>query len=79
MENSPELKALIRKSISETSDKNDPLISNGKISIVIVTYNAANTLQKCLDSIFQQTYPDIEVELFHSPSGGVLPRIETEP
>jgi glycosyltransferase involved in cell wall biosynthesis len=32
-----------------------------KISIIIVTYNAAATLQKCLDSIYAQTYPSLEI------------------
>lgn len=32
-----------------------------KISIIIVTYNAANTLQACLDSIYAQTYPSLEI------------------
>lgn len=33
----------------------------GKVSLIIVTYNAAATLQACLDSIYSQTYPDIEI------------------
>jgi glycosyltransferase involved in cell wall biosynthesis len=31
------------------------------ISIVIVTYNAADTLQKCLDSIYRQKYPSLKI------------------
>ena len=31
------------------------------ISIVIVTYNAADTLQKCLDSIYLQKYPSLKI------------------
>ncbi|PJJ80140.1 glycosyltransferase family 2 protein [Mucilaginibacter auburnensis] len=31
------------------------------ISIIIVTYNAANTLQACLDSIYKQTYPQLKI------------------
>lgn len=31
------------------------------ISIIIVTFNAAKTLQKALDSIFEQQYPHIEI------------------
>ncbi len=31
------------------------------ISIIIVTYNAAATLQKCLDSIYSQSYPNINI------------------
>jgi glycosyltransferase involved in cell wall biosynthesis len=33
----------------------------GIISIIIVTYNAAKTLQQCLNSIFAQTYTAIEI------------------
>jgi glycosyltransferase involved in cell wall biosynthesis len=43
-------------------------MSNGKISIVIVTYNAAETLQKCLDSIYAQTYPAIEIVIIDGAS-----------
>lgn len=32
-----------------------------KISIVIVTYNAAEVLQSCLNSIYKQKYPHIEI------------------
>ncbi|MBD1364779.1 glycosyltransferase [Mucilaginibacter sp. ZT4R22] len=32
-----------------------------KLSIIIVTYNAAATLQACLDSVFAQTYPNLEL------------------
>jgi glycosyltransferase involved in cell wall biosynthesis len=32
-----------------------------KISIIIVTYNAAGDLQNCLDSIYRQKYPAIEI------------------
>ncbi|WDF78713.1 glycosyltransferase family 2 protein [Mucilaginibacter sp. KACC 22773] len=32
-----------------------------KINIIIVTYNAAATLQKCLDSIYSQRYPAIDI------------------
>lgn len=31
------------------------------ISIIIVTYNAADTLQACLDSIYRQTYPKLQI------------------
>jgi glycosyltransferase involved in cell wall biosynthesis len=34
------------------------------ISIIIVTYNACKTLQDCLNSIFSQTYKNIEVVIF---------------
>ena len=32
-----------------------------KVSIVIPVYNAASTLDRCLGSIFAQTYPDFEI------------------
>jgi GT2 family glycosyltransferase len=38
------------------------------ISIIIVTYNASATLQKCLDSIFCQKYPDIETIIIDGES-----------
>jgi len=34
--------------------------SNVKISVVTVTWNSAPTLQKCIDSIARQTYPNLE-------------------
>ena len=47
---------------------NHPLHSNGTISIIIVTYNAATTLQNCLDSIYQQAYPDLEIVIIDGKS-----------
>ena len=38
------------------------------ISIVIVTYNAVNTLQKCLDSIYSQSSPGIQIILIDGES-----------
>jgi glycosyltransferase involved in cell wall biosynthesis len=35
--------------------------STPAISIVIVTYNAAATLQACLDSIYRQQYPSLKI------------------
>lgn len=32
-----------------------------KISLIIVTYNASPVLQACLDSIYKQSYPNIEI------------------
>jgi glycosyltransferase involved in cell wall biosynthesis len=32
-----------------------------RVTVIVVTYNAAATLQACLDSIFAQTYPGIEL------------------
>ena len=39
-----------------------------KISIIIVTYNAAKTLQACLDSIYRQKYPAIEIVVIDGKS-----------
>ncbi len=39
-----------------------------KISIIIVTYNAAKTLQACLDSIYQQKYPAIQIVVIDGKS-----------
>lgn len=39
-----------------------------KVSVIIVTYNAAATLQACLDSIYKQTYPNIEVVIIDGKS-----------
>ena len=36
-------------------------LQNGKISIIIVTYNAAATLQLCLESIYNQSYKNLEI------------------
>lgn len=38
------------------------------ISIVIVTYNAASTLQACLDTIYRQRYPAIEIVVIDGDS-----------
>jgi len=32
-----------------------------RLTVIIVTYNAAATLQKSLDSVYMQSYPDIEL------------------
>ena len=39
-----------------------------KISIIIVTYNAAKTLQQCLDSVISQTYSNKEIIVIDSDS-----------
>jgi glycosyltransferase involved in cell wall biosynthesis len=46
---------------ANAGNTNHPLHSNGTISIIIVTLNAAATLQNCLDSIYSQAYPDLEI------------------
>ncbi|MEO7211604.1 glycosyltransferase family 2 protein [Mucilaginibacter sp.] len=39
-----------------------------RLSIIVVTYNAAATLQACLDSVFAQTYPNIELVIIDGNS-----------
>lgn len=39
-----------------------------KVSVIIVTYNAAQTLQACLDSIYRQKYPAIEIVMIDGQS-----------
>lgn len=36
-------------------------MSMPRVSVIIATFNAASTLQECLDSISEQDFPDIEV------------------
>lgn len=43
-------------------------MENPIVSIIIVTYNAGKTLQKCLDSIFQQSYPLLEIVIIDGAS-----------
>lgn len=38
------------------------------VSIIIVTYNAASTLQQCLNSIYEQTYPALEIIIIDGKS-----------
>lgn len=38
------------------------------VSVIIVTYNAEQTLQACLDSIYRQTYPAIEIVIIDGQS-----------
>lgn len=46
-----------------------PLQNNSpKVSIIIVTYNAANTLQECLDSIYSQCYLNTEIIIMDGQS-----------
>lgn len=45
------------------------------VSVIVVTYNAAQTLQKCLDSICSQTYPHIELVVIDGNSTDDTPAI----
>lgn len=38
-------------------------MENPLVSIIIVTYNASKTLQNCLDSIYKQTFKNLEIIL----------------
>lgn len=44
-----------------TDDKRLNKNTTARVSIIIVTYNAAAHLQKCLDSIYAQPYPTIDI------------------
>jgi hypothetical protein len=46
----------------------DSAASAQKVSVIIVTYNAAGTLQTCLDSIYKQPYPNIEIVIIDGKS-----------
>ncbi|RWY55792.1 glycosyltransferase family 2 protein [Mucilaginibacter gilvus] len=46
---------------------------SGKLSIIIVTYNAAATLQACLDSVLAQTYPNTELVVIDGNSTDATP------
>jgi glycosyltransferase involved in cell wall biosynthesis len=39
-----------------------------RVSVIVVTYNAAATLQACLDSIYAQPYPNIELVIIDGDS-----------
>ena len=51
-----------------TSQDNTLTADLPKISIVIVTYNAGKTLQICLDSIYKQQYPILEIVIIDGQS-----------
>jgi len=43
-------------------------VQSDRISIIIVTYNAAATLQACLESIYSQHYKDLEIIIIDGKS-----------
>jgi hypothetical protein len=43
-------------------------INSKRISVIVVTYNVAKTLQACLNSIYAQTYPAIELIIIDGDS-----------
>ena len=52
---------MLRKAGPKTDKTTGKSLGNGKISVIIVTYNAVATLQNCLDSIYSQAYTPIEL------------------
>ena len=52
---------MLFKAGPKTDKTNAKPLNNGKISVIIVTYNAVATLQNCLDSIYSQAYTPIEI------------------
>ena len=46
-----------------------------RLSVIVVTYNAAATLQACLDSVYAQTYPNIELIVIDGNSNDGTQRI----
>ncbi|RCH54558.1 glycosyltransferase [Mucilaginibacter hurinus] len=48
------------------------------VTIIIVTYNAASTLQTCLDSVYMQAYPAIELVVIDGGSNDGTVRILEE-
>ena len=50
-------------------------MSGIRFTVVIATYNAAATLQKCLDSVFRQTYRNLEVVVIDGCSTDGTPGI----
>ena len=53
-------------------------MTHPKISVIIATFNAEKTLQRCLDSIFVQTYPNIELVVMDGQSHDDTIRILTD-
>lgn len=51
------------------------MISTPLISVILVTYNAEKFLQRCLDSIYDQQYPPIEVIVMDGGSTDGTPAI----
>ncbi len=49
-------------------DKSVQEQSFAKISVVVVTYNAIQTLQSCLNSIYRQRYPHLEIVIIDGKS-----------
>lgn len=48
---------------------------NVKISLVTITYNAAKTIQQCIDSVARQTYKNVEYIIIDGNSSDATPEI----
>ena len=67
----PNIRTLLAKQLSGLMEREATKIEGNettKISVIIVTYNAAQTLQACLDSIYAQKYPAIEIIIIDGQS-----------
>ena len=48
-----------------------------KVSVVIPVYNVGKQLEKCLDSVVAQTFPDIEIIVVNDGSTDNSPEISS--
>ena len=48
---------------------------NGLISVIVPVYNVADYLPKCIESILEQTYPDIQIILVDDGSTDCSPKV----
>src|SRR6266404_337896 len=44
------------------------MASNDKVSVTIVTYNSGRFIKRCLDSVLEQKYPNMEVVIVDNAS-----------
>ncbi|WP_461450341.1 glycosyltransferase family 2 protein [Mucilaginibacter sp.] len=54
--------------LNEVKDSISAISQKGRITIIIVTYNAAGYLQSCLNSIYNQLYPAIDIVVIDGQS-----------
>ncbi len=53
-------------------------MKQGKISVIVPVYNVENYLRRCVESLLQQTYKDLEIILVNDGSTDSSPEICTE-